>query len=124
MSYQIDIITEGKYVHVIHRGIITKDIVIEIVEKLYHMPEIRELNYNLLSDFEQAKVVLQSSDIKEVEHALKVDFPIMNHNRNAIIATSPMVAAASLALEKSFSELDVVFKTFSTLEGALNWLHI
>ncbi|KAF0128403.1 MAG: hypothetical protein FD155_3275 [Bacteroidetes bacterium] len=123
MNHSFEINHEKKYIHYRHSGTIERQDVRRAWEQLILMPEFSRENYNLISDYRDAKFAFTTKDIPIVDSFLISLKDILKDKRNAVIVDGPNETLFSLMYETTASKkLDFHIKTFTTLESAINFL--
>ncbi len=87
------------------------------------MPEFCRENYNLISDYRDARFAFSIKDKPIVDAFLEFLKDILKDKRNAVIVDGPNETLFSLMFENTANKkLNFNIKTFTTLESAINFL--
>ncbi|MBS4061444.1 MAG: hypothetical protein KG029_13680 [Bacteroidetes bacterium] len=123
MNYSLEINHEKKYIHYRHSGTIVRQEIRQVWEQLILMPEFCRENYNLISDYQDARFAFSIKDKPIVDAFLEFLKDILKDKRNAVIVDGPNETLFSLMFENTANKkLNFNIKTFTTLESAINFL--
>lgn len=123
MDFEITLDHQNKVVHYRHRGIITKKDICCAWEELLKLEEFTDLEYNLFTDYREAKYDIDLNEVHEIADFLVTLAPILIGKKQAMLLKNPIDTANSLILEELVnSKIGLAVQVFYTKEAALSWL--
>ena len=125
MSYKINIDTENKIIRYQHSGNIDKENIGKAWSEFLRMKEFTELQYNLLSDYSEAKFNMVREDVDLITNFLLTLKDILKDKKQALIIDEPFSTALSILFQGEVNRvIGFEVRIFSTKEAAFNWLII
>jgi len=124
LNYTITIEHDLKLIKYKHDGLLeAKDIGYVWENELLKMKEFTQMEYNLFSDYSDAKLKIPTSFLPELMTFMKKIRFIVEGKKQSIIVADPYSTAASLIFENEvIKEAGFEVKVFSTKEAAFNWI--
>lgn len=123
MDFEITLDHQNKVVHYRHRGIITKENIGCAWKELLKLKEFTDLEYNLFTDYREAKYDIDLNEVHEITNFLATLEPILNGKKQAMLLKDPIDTANSLIFEELVSsKIGFIVQVFCTKEAALLWV--
>ncbi len=123
MSFTIDIDHTNKLIRYQHGGEINKGNIGEAWNQFLQLKEFTDLKYNLLSDYSDAKFLMNYKEINEISGFLSRIKEILEGKKQAIVLLEPVSTALSMLLEGEVNkQIGFIVKVFSTKKAAIQWL--
>lgn len=106
-----------------HTGVVKKDSLFAAWRELLKLKEFTELKYNLLTDYRQSKIEIQTSDFGSMLESMKPMISFLNGKKQSLIIDDPVsMATTMLFMKKAISQVGMKIDIFSTEEAATTWL--
>ena len=123
MTYTIQLEHNTKIVKYVHKGTLDKSDIGEAWHKFLVIPEFTSKEFNLLSNYSEAKFDLCLEDIDLVCGFLGELEHILRGKKQAIVINDPLSTALTMLFEnKIYEQIGFNVGVFSTEEVAREWL--
>ena len=123
MNYTLTVDSELKIIRHRHSGLIERKELGEVWQQLLSMKEFTELEYNLLSDYRNAKFNFSVEDTPAISTFLNSLSHILKGKREVVIVDDPHATAIAILFENELLQtIGFEVKVFSTESAALKWL--
>ena len=123
MNYSLELNHQEKIIYYTHKGVINKNHIGEVWEKLLQMPEFTQKQYNMLSDYRDASFLMSPSETKEITGFLMNIRDIVKGKKQAIVIIDHLSTAVSLLFQNEVNrEVGFRVKIFSSAEEGKKWL--
>jgi len=106
-----------------YSGCITKSDMATYFDRLYNNPAYLTVS-TIFSDFTNAHIALTVEDISEIAYFILTHAPKVQHVKNAILVSEPLVTAYSIIYEEIMKEMPLYkCNIFSTFNEAVNYVN-
>jgi len=123
MDYTLRIDHDNKLIHYKHYGDITKEDIGLAWQELLKLDEFVQMQYNLLTDYREAKFLMKENEVGEITMFLSQLKPILNGKKQALLLSEPLSTALSmLFVGEVVKEVGFIVEVFSTMKAALRWI--
>lgn len=124
MNYNITIDHQSRLIRYKHSGTLEQQEIGYVwTNEFLKMREFTQLQYNLFSDYSDAKFNIPTSFLPELIAFMKEIEPIVRGKKQGIVVDDPYSTAASLIFEHEVNKaVGFQVKVFNTHKAALNWL--
>jgi len=124
-SHSIILNHEFKFIYYKHTGVVQRKEIGEVWCKILSMSEFLDLNYNILSDYSNAKLDFDLSDTDVINQFLVEKRDILNGRKNAVVVNNPHDTVISVVFEREMlDKINFKIRTFSTLAAAEEYLSL